>query len=178
MVLKTELWKPNVEDSPHGKKVKAIATSLYETFQIVEIAEKIKSCNLPGRRSHDIQNVIIEAALKLGFKDEKKGLFATYEVSGLRPDYFLDLNGEGIIFEVERGKTLINNMDILDLWKCHLCTHANFLFLAVPQILQQNESEVKSGKGAKVYETVCRRMRTFFKEGTYTNVNGLVIFGY
>jgi len=39
----------------------------------------------------------------------------------LRPDYFLKLDDTGILLEVERGKTTINNMDLLDFWKCHLC---------------------------------------------------------
>ena len=36
--------------------------------------------------------------------------------------------------EVERGKTVLNNMDLLDVWKCHICESANYLFLIVPQM--------------------------------------------
>ena len=34
--------------------------------------------------------------------------------------------------EVERGKTTTNNMDLLDIYKCHICEEANHLFLFVP----------------------------------------------
>ena len=44
---------------------------------------------------------------------EKKGLFKNYN-SQLRPDYYKKLKKSGIILEVERGKTLKNNMDLLD----------------------------------------------------------------
>ena len=53
----------------------------------------------------------------------------------LRPDYYRPLETSGILLEVERGKTTTNNMDLLDFWKCHLCRHADYLFLMVPQAL-------------------------------------------
>ena len=75
----------------------------------------------------------------LGFVSESKGLFAT-----TRQALFVlttsDRSTTGILLEVERGKTTINNMDLLDFWKCHLCEHANYLFLMVPTELRQNAS--------------------------------------
>ena len=50
----------------------------------------------------------------------------------------MPLADTGIILEVERGKTTINNMDLLDFWKCHICAHADYLFLMVPRELRQN----------------------------------------
>ena len=32
-------------------------------------------------------------------------------------------------------------MDLLDFWKCHLCHHADYLFLMVPQALKHNDHE-------------------------------------
>ena len=62
--------------------------------------------------------------------------------------------------EVERGKTTINNMDFLDFWKCHLCEHANYLFLMVPQELRQNPTM----SPRREYNTVVKRMASFFTE--------------
>ena len=70
------------------------------------------------------QDVILPFATKeLGFENEKKGLFKDYKVAGLRPDYFHPT--AGILLEVERGKTHMNNMDLLDMWNCHICNQAN-----------------------------------------------------
>ena len=76
--------------------------------------------------------------------------------------------------EVERGKTTINNMDLLDFWKCHLCDHAHYLFLMVPKELRQNE--LMSPR--REYVTVVKRLSAFFRPGNYTNVRGLFVFGY
>ena len=76
--------------------------------------------------------VHLEEATRLGFRDESKGLFETYQSSALRPDYFRPIGSTGVILEVERGKTTINNMDLLDFWKCHICEHASYLFLMAP----------------------------------------------
>lgn len=73
------------------------------------------AANQPGRSSGEVQNVFLKQARELGFRDESKGLFKEY-TSALRPDYFLPLADTGIILEVERGKTTINNLDLLDFW--------------------------------------------------------------
>ena len=70
---------------------------------------------------------------------------AAYRALGSRPRLQLlsarvcsaRVGSSGILLEVERGKTTINNMDFLDFWKCHLCEHAHYLFLLVPQELRQ-----------------------------------------
>lgn len=76
---------------------------------------KITKANQPGSSSAKVQEILLEKAQKLGFLSEKTGLFSKYKTSGLRPDYFKKMNGTGILFEVERGKTIHNNMDLLDL---------------------------------------------------------------
>ena len=78
------------------------------------------------------------------------------------------------MLEVERGKTTINNMDILDFWKCHVSGCANYLFLLVPLALRQNEEM----RPRNEFATVTRRLAKFFEPANYTNVRGLVLFGY
>ena len=121
-----------------------------------------------------MQNVFLDQARQLGFRDESKGLFVEYPSSALRPDYFMPLADTGIILEVERGKTTINNMDLLDFWKCHICAHADYLFLMVPTELRQNETMT----ARKEFASVAKRLQTFFEPRNYTNVRGLSLFGY
>ena len=99
-----------------------------------------------------------------------EGLFLQY-ANKLRPDYFRATETNGILLEVERGKTTTNNMDLLDLWKCHLCKHADYLFLMVPQALRHNATMTPK----KEYNAVVKRLHTFFSPGNYTNVRGLHI---
>jgi hypothetical protein len=92
----------------------------------------------------------------------------------LRPDYFLPLGDTGVLIEVERGKTTINNMDLLDFWKCHICAHAHYLILLVPTELRQNPTM----SPRREFVTVRNRLASFFEDGNYTNVRGLFLFGY
>ena len=78
----------------------------------------------------------------------------------------------GILLEVERGKALANNMDLLDLWKCHICHEAHHLFLVVP-------FQVRRSYGVeRVYEPVLRRMKTFVEPSNKVNVATISVFGY
>ena len=93
------------------------------------------------------------------------------------PDYFKKLKEKGIILEVEHGKTTMNNMDLLDFWKCHICAHAHYLFLLVPVKLVQNNTAKVGARNE--FASVNNRLATFFlKESSYTSVRGLSIFGY
>ena len=71
------------------------------------------------------------------------------------------MESSGILLEVERGKTTTNNMDLLDFWKCHLCRHADYLFLMVPQALRHNPTMTPK----KEYNSVVKRLDTFFVPG-------------
>jgi hypothetical protein len=64
-------------------------------------------------------------------------------------------------------------MDLLDIWKCHVCTHADFLYLIVP-----NERRGESGSVIKAFDNVLRRLSTFFEPKNYINVEAVFIFGY
>jgi hypothetical protein len=91
----------------------------------------------------------------------KKRLFSAYAAAQLRADYYVRLNDTGEIMQVERGKTTTNNMDILDIWKCHICEHAGYLLLIVPIIRQTNSSE-----RTKIVEHIIKRISSFFMEKT------------
>jgi hypothetical protein len=129
-----------------------------------------------GAASHEVQAVVTEAASPMGFESERTGLFAGYTTAALRPDLYLPLNEArrgGILLEVERGKTLPNNMDLLDLWKCHICREAQYLFLVVPL-----ERHSLQGRMQKTFPRVVERLRTFFVPGNEVNVEAVVVFGY
>jgi hypothetical protein len=65
-------------------------------------------------------------------------------------------------------------MDLLDFWKCHICEHADYLFLMVPSELRQNPTM----SPRREFATVARRLDTFFRSGNETNVHGTVLLGY
>lgn len=154
--------------------VLAIADALLEHLLTATIVAQILSANQPGMSSAGVQAVFLEQARQLGFRDESRGLFSEYLSSALRPDYFMKLGDTGIILEVERGKSTINNMDLLDFWKCHICAHADYLFLLVPTELRQNPTM----SARKEFAMVQKRLSTFFEPQNYTNVRGLYLFGY
>jgi len=153
--------------------VLGIADRLLHHLRDELVVAAMLAANQPGRSSAEIQQVFVEQARELGFRDESRGLFREY-LSALRPDYFMPLDETGIILEVERGKTTINNMDLLDFWKCHICGHADYLFLLVPIELRQNAAMAPR----REFASVRRRLATFFEPSNYTNVRGLCLFGY
>ena len=165
-----EPWRASAEYA----EVQAIADALHRRMNRAATRALILAANRPGHSSALVQDAFVGHARALGFASESKGLFKSYETSALRPDYFRPLNDMGILLEVERGKTTINNMDLLDFWKCHLCEHANYLFLMVPTELRQNPSM----RPRREYATVVKRLSSFFVPRNYTNVRGLFVFGY
>jgi len=96
------------------KTVEQIAVALRAHMEEPAIAASIRAANSPGRSSAGIQAVLLPFLRAQGFADESKGLFAGYHTSAVRPDYFRRVGTSGILLEVERGKTTINNMDFLD----------------------------------------------------------------
>jgi len=172
-VLFSSYVQDGSRDSSDWVEVSRIARSLLGHLRAPETLVKIRGANEPGRSSADVQATFLAFARQLGFESEKKGLFAAADLR-LRPDYYLPLGQTGVLLEVERGKTTINNMDLLDFWKCHLCPEANYLFLMVPQELRQNMSM----SPRKEFAAVDRRLSEFFRPANYTTVRGLCLFGY
>ena len=153
------------------KEVFKIAKKIEDFLNKEETSKKISKLNVKNVVSQKIQKVITDFVVpELGFKSEKEDLFKKYETNKLRPDFFLKVRETGILLEVEKGKTITNNMDLLDLWKCHICSEANHLFLIIPQR--------DKAKGLNVFNNVCKRMSSFFRKENYLNINSLVIFGY
>lgn len=166
--------QPLVLGTAEYQSVTAVADALYAHLASIEIAAAIHAANQPGLSSAGVQVVFLEHARALGFTDESKGLFAGQLNRALRPDYYLPLGDTGVLVEVERGKTTINNMDLLDFWKCHICEHAHYLILLVPTELRQNPTM----SARREFITVRNRLASFFEAGNYTNVRGLFLFGY
>lgn len=161
-------------DENELNKINNCANMLLSLLNEDEMLEKINIANQPGNSSSTVQAVLLEQAKKLGFSSEKTGLFKKYKTSGLRPDYFKKMNGTGILFEVERGKTIQNNMDLMDLWKCHICEETDYLFLFAPKALKQNEND----KPQNTFRAACNRLETFFIKENYVKVKAVFVFGY
>jgi hypothetical protein len=165
-----EFVQAHVRDDPRHAadlvRVRHVASRLRAYLETPELAACLGS---KITKSQDVQSALLPCAKELGFKDEHKGLFGDCTTPGLRPDYYLPVNDTGILLEVEWGKTVKNNMDLLDFWKCHLCEKAHYLFLCVPK---------DHAHTPKAYEYVRKRLSEFFKPGKTTNVRGLFLFGY
>lgn len=173
-VISTSFVQADWSQTAQWTVVAGIAERLEKHLNEPEAQARLVQANLPGQSSGLVQATFADFASDLGFVDEARGLFASYENKAVRPDYYLRLEDTGVLMEVERGKTTINNMDFLDFWKCHLCEHANYLFLLVPQVLIQSEGRAAT----KPYSAVVKRMGSFFAPRNYTNVRGLVVLGY
>ena len=165
--------QPMTADDEDYPAVHEISDRLLAHLNTDESLELMLAANMPGMSSADVQASFMPFATALGFTSEAKGLFREYE-NRLRPDYFRPVGDNGILLEVERGKTTTNNMDLLDFWKCHLCRHADYLFLMVPKALKHNPQMTPK----REYNAVIKRLDTFFAPGNGTNVRAVHIFGY
>jgi hypothetical protein len=94
----------NAELSPSQslKEADALATLVIEILERPDIRRLIASAHHVGASSQAIQETLMADVEALGFRSERKGLFSEFKVAGLRPDYFKELEGGGILFEVER----------------------------------------------------------------------------
>ena len=155
------------------RAVRRISDQLLEHLNGEDALGLMLRANMPGVSSSEVQATFMPFAAELGFTSEARGMFLEYE-NKLRPDYYRPVGDSGILLEVERGKTTTNNMDLLDFWKCHLCRHADYLFLMVPQALRHNPTMTPK----KEYNAVVKRLDTFFVPGNETNVRAVHIFGY
>jgi hypothetical protein len=176
MMMETRLaiFRQDGLDEEVYSEVEKTGNSLFEFCSAPTTRALFNQENTPGTSSARIQEVFLTKALELGFQSEKKNLFQTIPTCNLRPDYFKSIKMSGIIIEVERGKTIMNNMDTLDMWKCHLCKNANHLFLFVPNALKHNSSS----NAYDCFRIVQNRMAPFFEKENYTNVHSLWVFGY
>lgn len=173
-VERTEYVQTGQASTPMYAEVRRLSDLLLAHLNEPDAQERIATANVAKASSSKVQDTFLPYATELGFRSEAKGLFSSGLNPGLRPDYYYPIGESGILLEVERGKTTINNMDLLDLWKCHVCEHADYLFLLVPQVLVQSEIRPPT----RPYQAVVKRMASFFEAANYTNVRALHIFGY
>jgi hypothetical protein len=160
---------------PEASEVEYLSTKLHDYLNQESVKKEIAKTHLLGASSHQIQKIVSDFVINLGFASEKKGLFAEYDVAGLRPDYYKQIGNTGILFEVERGKTNANNMDLLDIWKTHICKQAHHLFLMVPVVRQT----LRNPNGLKIFIGVNKRVNSFFQDQeNEINVRSVSIFGY
>ncbi|MGZ4455376.1 MAG: hypothetical protein ACXVWV_05325 [Nocardioides sp.] len=171
--LRTIYVQADDAESDDHRAVREISDQLLDHLNTEAALDLMLRANMPGISSAEVQATFLPFASELGFTSEAKGLFLEYE-NKLRPDYYRPVGDSGILLEVERGKTTTNNMDLLDFWKCHLCRHADYLFLMVPQALRHNPTMTPK----KEYNSVVKRLDTFFVTGNETNVRAVHIFGY
>ena len=166
--------RSDIASSSEWSEIQRIVTELVNHMNRPEIYAQVRKANVPRSNSQEIQDVIREKTSELGFRDESKGLFAGYSTRGLKPDYYREVGCTGVILEVERGKTINNNMDFLDFWKCHICRVASFLILLVPVELRHNDRD----RPTQAFRAASNRLESFFVTENYTNVWGLVLLGY
>lgn len=167
--------RSDFETFPEAKEVVILSKQLKNYLSQDSIIKEIAKTHLLGASSHQIQSIVKDFVMQLGFSSEKKGLFVEYDVAGLRPDYYKPIGDTGILFEVERGKTNANNMDLLDIWKTHICKQAHHLFLMVP-VVRQTE---RNPTGTKIFTGVNKRVTSFFLDReNEINVRSVSIFGY
>jgi hypothetical protein len=173
MITTKIMFKVGIDKRKDFLEAENVFNKLVTFMSETEIQNMLADTHKLHAKSGEIQDIILGKTKELGFTSEKNGLFNNLSVKQLRPDYYRKLdNKSGIIMEVERGKTIANNMDLLDIWKCHICDEANFLFLIIPNIRQ-----TATGQNI-IFKTVERRMLTFFETENYTNVDGVFLIGY
>lgn len=173
-IWRRDFVRSDIATSSEWKEIQRTATELVEYMNRPDIHAQLLEANVPRSSSQNIQNIISKKTSELGFRDESTGLFSDYTTRGLRPDYYRKVGCTGVILEVERGKTINNNMDFLDFWKCHICRVASFLILLVPVELRHNEKD----RPTQAFHSASNRLESFFLTENYTNVWGLVLLGY
>lgn len=168
------LAQEGVDARPEWPEVMDLAELLLGELAMPSTRSLILTANQPGESSSGIQGALTPFLVDHGFRSEAKGLFADYHTRSLRPDFYRATGDTGILLEVERGKTVDNNMDLLDFWKAHICLDADYLFLLVPTEYRSNATR----PARNLFRAVHGRLSSFFQRGNYTNVAGLFLFGY
>jgi hypothetical protein len=153
--------------------VRDVANELAAYMALPEVVGQLAGAHSLGASSHDIQDILLPKATEMGFASERNGLFSQYRSSRIRPDYYMPVLDTGILMEVERGKILANNMDLLDVWKCHICREADYLFLVFPRVRQTG-----NGRNEAILERAANRVAAFFEPGNEINVQAAFLFPY
>ena len=156
-------------NDPWAEEASRVAQEVDKALIRMSDLPDFHSANALGASSRHIQDLLTPSLLELGFVSERSSKSGLAE---FRPDFTKTASKGGILVEIERGKTLDNNMDMLDLWKTHIHPEASHLILIVP-VWYVTTNTVRS-----TFSSVCRRMQPFFFEENRTNVKTLHVIGY
>ena len=127
-------------------------------------------------QSMAVQQVVGGLLNAVGFREEVVLTPQDGFVTRARPDFYYSLGeGRGIIAEIERGGTTLNNHDLKDFWKTHIAKDAHHLFLVVPMA---NWNEAGNAR-ERPYARVVHRLQAFFgDERREVDVLSAHVFGY
>lgn len=144
---------------------------------VSETSAVIAGLHVHGANSSAIQahfGTLLE--LELGFRQEVVLTAQEGLVTKARPDFVFGLGeGRGVLAEVERGGTTTNNHDLKDLWKAHVATDAQHLFLIVPNSNWRADGTPRE----KPFPLVARRLGAFFGDPRREiDVLSVHVFGY
>lgn len=162
-------------DDPELARVDALAQHLLGHLRAK--AEEIDVAHVHGASSGRIQE-IVSLLLKeeLEFREEvvltpQEGL-----VTHARPDFFFRLAPDrGVLAEVERGGTTLNNHDLKDIWKAHVSPDAQHLFLVVPNANWNGAGIARE----RPFPRVVSRLGAFFGDPRReVDVVSVHVFGY
>lgn len=158
-----------IQQLPAAKDAFRCAEDLVSILQKMQGTEEYKLVTALGASSCKIQSLIGESLKNRGYSPEVR---STFGLAGFRPDFIKEMDDDGVMVEVERGKTIDNNMDMLDFWKCHIHPGIHHLILVVP-VWYSTQRSVKAN-----FSSVCRRMAPMFEAANLTNVWTLNVVGY
>ena len=155
--------------------VDSLANQLIDHLETIQADLKLAHVhNAPSRAIQNLVGNLLEDVLHF----EQEVVFPAN--AGLvvrpRPDFVYRLGKErGIIAEVERGGTTTNNHDLKDIWKAHISSDTQHLFLVVPK----NNWKKDGSPREKVFPTVQRRVAAFFGDPRREiDVASAHVFGY
>jgi hypothetical protein len=162
-------------DDPELERVDALAVEL--RTHLAASASDIDLAHVHGAQSSAIQSIVSRLLRdQLQFGEEVVLTPQDGLVTRARPDFFYRLGPDrGVLAEVERGGTTLNNHDLKDIWKAHVSPDAQHLFLIVP-----NANWGESGKPREhPFPRVTMRLQAFFGEPRREiDVVSAHIFGY
>jgi hypothetical protein len=164
------LKRESVEFEESFKTAKKIAEKLRAFLDQKEIYKEIVRKDVPGAHGKAIENIIRPFLSELGFTYQKELYSEEDPECRVRPDFLLDQ--EKIMLEVERGKTRMNNADLLDMWKCHW-NPTKYLFLVIPKMRRSGNGDVKPQ-----FHLTEKILGRFFEKNNYVNVDAVFLFRY
>lgn len=156
-------------------RVDGIAAHLLDHLDQSALA--IDRVHVHGAQSKVVQTIVAELLeSRLAFEQEYVLTPEDGLVTAPRPDFYFRLgSGRGILAEVERGGTTLNNHDLKDMWKAHIAPRAHHLFLIVPNA----NWNVAGGVRERPFVRVRSRLAAFFgDQRREVDVLSLHLFGY